>query len=102
MTRVLIVEDDIEQARGMARVFSKLRPDLTILTAHGGIQATRLLTEHHIDLVLTDLQMPEMDGFALVAWMHNTAPDILVFTMSGYGDGAAAAELDGLGAIGHF
>ena len=41
MTRVLIVEDDVEQARGMARVFSKLRPGLTILTAHNGVEATR-------------------------------------------------------------
>lgn len=102
MTRVLIVEDDVEQARGMARVFSRLRPDLTILTAHDGVQATRLMTEGRVDLVLTDLQMPEMDGFALVAWMHNTAPDIPVFTMSGYGTGDTAAALDDLGATGHF
>jgi CheY-like chemotaxis protein len=102
MTRVLIVEDDVEQARGMARVFSKLRPDLTILTAHNGVEATRLMTERGVDLVLTDLQMPEMDGFALLAWMHNSAPDVPIFTMSGYGDAETAARLDGLGAPEYF
>lgn len=102
MTRVLIVEDDVEQARGMARVFSKLRPDLTILTAHNGVEATRLMLERGVDLVLTDLQMPEMDGFALLAWMHNSAPDVPVFTMSGYGDAETSARLDGLGASEYF
>jgi len=102
MTRVLIVEDDVEQARGMARVFSKLRPDLTILTAHNGVEATRLMTDRGVDLVLTDLQMPEMDGFALLAWMHNRAPDVPVFTMSGYGDADTAARLGGLGASEYF
>jgi CheY-like chemotaxis protein len=99
MTRLLIVEDDVEQARGMARVFAKLRPDLTILTAHNGIEATRLMTERGVDLVLTDLRMPEMDGFALVAWMNNATPDVPVFTMSGYDTVDATAKLQGLGAI---
>lgn len=99
MTRLLIVEDDVEQARGMARVFSKLRPDLTILTAHNGVEATALMSERSVDLVLTDLRMPEMDGFALVAWMNNTAPDVPVFTMSGYDTTDATATLQRLGAI---
>jgi CheY-like chemotaxis protein len=102
MTRVLIVEDDVEQARGMARVFSKLRPDLTILTAHNGVEATRLMSERDVDLVLTDIRMPEMDGFALLAWMHDSAPDVPVFTMSGYGDAETAARSDELGATEYF
>ena len=97
MTRLLIVEDDAEQARGMARVFSELRPDLTILTAHNGVEATRLMSERGVDLVLTDLRMPEMDGFALLAWMHNRVPDVPVFTMSGYDDAENTARLHGLG-----
>ena len=102
MMRLLIVEDDVEQARGMARVFSKLRPDLTIFTAHNGVEATRLISERAVDLVLTDIRMPEMDGFALLAWMHDSAPDVPVFTMSGYGDAETAARLDGLGATQYF
>lgn len=100
MTRLLIVEDDVEQARGMARVFGKLRPDLTIVTAHNGVEATRVINERGVDLVLTDLRMPEMDGFALVAWMNNAAPDVPVFTMSDGSDGGEAiSTLQGLGAI---
>ncbi|HEX2874538.1 MAG TPA: response regulator [Polyangiaceae bacterium] len=102
MTRILIVEDDVEQARGMARVFGKLRPDYSILVAHNGVEATRLMTESPVDLVLTDLQMPEMDGFALLAWMHNAHPDVPVFTMSGVGNSETAARSGELGATDHF
>jgi len=99
MTRLLIVEDDVDQARGMARVFSKLRPDLTILTAHNGTEATALMSERSVDLVLTDLRMPQMDGFALVAWMNESAPDVPVFAMTGYDTPDTARKLRGLGAI---
>ncbi len=102
MTRVLIVEDDVEQARGMARVFRKLRPELTILLAHNGLEATRLMTERGVDVVLTDLQMPEMDGFALLAWMHNSAPDVPCFTMSGYGNAETPSQLYNLGSTEYF
>lgn len=102
MTRILIVEDDVEQARGMARVFGKLRPDYAIEVAHNGVEATRLMTEKPVDLVLTDLQMPEMDGFALLAWMHNTYPDVPVFTMSGVGNSETAARSGELGASEYF
>lgn len=102
MTRILIVEDDVEQARGMARVFGKLRPDYSIMVAHNGVEATRLMTENAVDLVLTDLQMPEMDGFALLAWMHNAHPDVPVFTMSGVGNSETAARSGELGASDYF
>lgn len=102
MTRVLIVEDDPEQARALARAFAKLRPDLTILTAENGLAATKLLDERCVDAVLTDLQMPQMDGVELLAWVHDNKPNVSVFTMSAYEGGKSAAELNGLGASQHF
>ncbi|MES1178104.1 MAG: response regulator [Myxococcales bacterium] len=102
MTRVLIVEDDPAQARALARSFAKQRPDLTVLTSSNGLEATRLMTERAVDLVLTDLQMPEMDGFELVAWTVSHCPDAAVFTMSAYGAEDTAARINGLGAIEYF
>lgn len=102
MTRVLIVEDDPEQARALSRTFAKLRPDLTILTAENGVAATKLMDERCVAAVLTDLRMPEMDGFQLLAWVHNNKPNVAVFTMSAYDNGTTAAQLSGLGASEHF
>lgn len=102
MTRLLIVEDDPEQARALQRAFAKLRPDLTLLTASDGLAATELLKERAVDVVLSDLQMPQMDGFELIAWLHNHCPEVHVFTMSAFGSVETAAQLANLGAIEHF
>ena len=102
MTRILIVEDDPPQARSLARAFAQLRPDLTFVTANNGLEATRLLREGGIELVLTDLQMPGMDGFELVAWILSNYPDTSVFTMSAHGEAGTAERLTSLGAIGYF
>jgi CheY-like chemotaxis protein len=102
MTRILIVEDDPTQARALARAFSRLRPDLTVVTASNGVEASTLMTERAVDLVLTDLQMPEMDGFELVAWILSNCPDVSVFTMSAYGTHDTAERLGSLGAIEYF
>lgn len=82
MTRVLIVDDDAEQTRSLSRMFGKLRPDLTILTANSGAAATQLMREHSVDLVLTELHMAEMDGYQLLGWVHEHFPETAVFTMS--------------------
>ena len=102
MTRILIVEDDPAQARLLARAFSRRRPDLVVVTSRNGVEATQLMRERQVDLVLTDLQMPEMDGFELLAWMLNNSPGVPVFTMSGYGSEDTARRLDGLGALAYF
>ncbi len=102
MTRLLIVEDDPAQARALARAFSKLRPDFTILTSSNGVEATALMNERGVDLVLTDLQMAEMDGFELLAWILSNCPDVSVFTMSAFGTNETAERLNALGALENF
>lgn len=82
MTRVLIVDDDAEQARALSRMFGKLRPDLTVLTANSGAAATQLMREHSVDLMLTELSLSEMDGYELLRWVHEHFPETAVFTMS--------------------
>jgi len=99
MTRLLIVDDDVVQARALARAFSRLRPDLAVLTANSGLEATQLMNEQGVDLVLTDLQMPEMDGFELVAWILSNCPDVAVFTMSAFGTEQTTERLERMGGI---
>ena len=102
MTRVLIVEDDPAQARFLSRAFGKLRPDLTVQTAPNGKEAMRVMSNGGVDLLLTDLQMPEMGGFELVAWAVTHCPDVPVFTMSAYGAADTAIRSGNLGAIEYF
>jgi len=99
MTRVLIVDDDAAQLRSLARSIAARRDDLTVVTAGNGVEAIRELEAGAVDLVLTDIQMPEMNGFELLAWMLKNQPHVSVFTMTAYPDHESMARLRELGDV---
>jgi len=69
---VLLVDDDDRVLRACARL---LGLHCRILTAHDGQEAVELLsTGSHVDLVLTELDMPVMGGMALHAWLVEHQP----------------------------
>lgn len=102
MTSVLIVDDDPEPARALKGLFRELRPDLTIVTARSGGTATRRLRERTIDLMLANLQLPDMDGLELLAWAHEHSPETELFAMSTQRDVDTDARLGELGASDYF
>jgi DNA-binding response OmpR family regulator len=99
VTRILIVEDDPAQARVLARAISMRRPGYTVLTSENGLSATRLLREEEVDVVLADLQMPEMNGFELLAWLLEHRPSLPVFTMTAYGNEQTRNQLSAYGSV---
>jgi len=54
-----------------------------VLLAADGVQALACCRSHQVDLVLTDLHMPEMDGFGLLAELQRTDPYLPVIFISG-------------------
>ena len=63
--KIVVIEDNHDAARLMLRILeSKERHE--ILLAHDGAEGLRLIREHKPDLVVTDLMMPEVDGFAVI------------------------------------
>lgn len=99
MTRVLIVDDDPNQVRVLARVVALRQPGLSVVTANSGTRAIELLRSMPIDLVLTDLQMPDMNGFELVSWLLSHQPHVQVFTMTAFPDDEAVDRLRALGSV---
>ncbi len=53
-----------------------------VLTAANGEKALRILESEHVDLVVTDLRMPVMDGFELLSHMKESYPDVPAIVMS--------------------
>ncbi|HAV93195.1 TPA: hypothetical protein DCW38_08480 [candidate division WOR-3 bacterium] len=60
---LLIVDDDIFLVDIMA--FTLKQSGFEIIKAHNGQEAIDIINKEHIDLVLTDIMMPVMDGFEL-------------------------------------
>lgn len=59
---VLIVEDNVEM---LAFVVRQLSPVYQILTATNGVEALKVLEGHTVNLIVSDIMMPEMDGLEL-------------------------------------
>ncbi|MGY4819844.1 putative bifunctional diguanylate cyclase/phosphodiesterase [Pseudomonas chlororaphis subsp. piscium] len=67
---LLIVDDYPENLLSMRALLQ--RHDWQVMTAASGVEALGLLLEHDIDLVLLDVQMPEMDGFEVARLMRGS------------------------------
>jgi CheY-like chemotaxis protein len=80
-TRVLVVEDDIS----VRLTISKLLSDegYEVSTASDGFDALLRLQQEAPDLILSDLNMPQMSGFELLSVVRRRFPDILVVASSG-------------------
>ena len=90
--RILVVEDEAAVRSLTARVLE--RAGHTVMQAANGLEALALLDERadEVDLVLTDLVMPEMGGRELRAALRRRYPRIPVVFMSGYDEDRALAE----------
>jgi len=88
---ILIVDDELLIRDLLYDFFSSHGWD--IATAENGSKALGILKDKDIDLVLTDLKMPEMDGMDLTRQMRDDYPDIPVVIMTGFPsvDSAVAA-----------
>ncbi|GAB5447333.1 MAG: hypothetical protein Gyms2KO_22060 [Gymnodinialimonas sp.] len=92
---LLLVEDEEAIRAFAARALSA--KGYRVLAAGSGMEAAEIFAEEGdgIDLLLTDVIMPELDGPTLVKQIRGERPDIKVIFMSGYADGASVDDLGG-------
>lgn len=57
----------------------------TVVAAEDGMQAPKLLEAHKIDVVITDLLMPERDGLEFITEVRKQHPEVKIIAMSGGG-----------------
>jgi CheY-like chemotaxis protein len=97
MSRVLIVDDEDSMRQLVARALAMDGHD--IMTASDGAEALEILgsTDSAFDLLLTDIQMPIMDGIALALAAARDFPDLTILLMTGFADQRERAS--GLNAI---
>jgi CheY-like chemotaxis protein len=82
--KLLLVDDDQSFLSGLTMALEKMMAKFSMITAENGLQAIEALQQHAIRLVVTDLLMPQMDGFELLAYMRGQYPDIPVVVTTGH------------------
>jgi CheY-like chemotaxis protein len=82
---ILLADDQPELREVVSAILSD--GGHTVLTASDGYEALRLLAEHWVSLLITDVKMPGIDGFALARQAKVMRPNIHVIYISGYASG---------------
>ena len=98
MTRILLVEDDNDLRSVLVEVLR--RDGYDVIEACNGGEAVRLFRQSPADLVVTDLLMPEKDGFETLMELRAEKPVPKILAMSGGGDLSAAIYLRMAGRLG--
>lgn len=83
--KVLIADDDQTLLKLLSKKFEKFSGVFEPILALDGINAVNLLEKEAISLVISDLQMPRLDGFALLSHIKEFYPDIPVIIITAFG-----------------
>ncbi|MBU1565246.1 MAG: response regulator [Proteobacteria bacterium] len=84
MNKVLIVDDEVRFLQSIEAGLASYRDRFNVITAINGREALEILKKEKIDLLVTDLRMPEMDGFSLLAHASVTYPFMPAIVMTAF------------------
>jgi len=97
MAEILVI-DDIEEARNTICKILK-RSGYDVIEAHNGKEGLEALEQHHPDLILTDIIMPEMEGLEAIQKIKKLKPNIPIIAFTGSSDSPYLQVALKLGAV---
>ena len=83
--RICIVDDEESIIAGLKQELETLRPAWKVVGFNSGLNAIREIISGGIDLVITDIAMPDMDGYELFWRIKDHDPSLPVIMMTGFG-----------------
>ena len=92
---VLVVDDEKNTREGLGRA---LRRDYEVVLAESADAAIQTLGERPVDVMLSDVRMPGMDGLGLLREARRLHPDLVVIMLTAYGSVETAVEAMKVGA----
>lgn len=96
MKRILFVDDDAQVLAGLRARLHRLRSEWDMAFADSGANAVQMLAERPFDVIVTDVQMPHMDGTELLRIVSQQWPHMVRIILSGYSESAQATRLASL------
>ncbi len=97
MPNILIVDDSSVDRHLLQGLLSK-EDEFEIIQAENGVEALAKIVEWNIDIVITDLQMPKMDGLQLVQQLRRRFPNVPAILITGFGSEKIATQALNAGA----
>src|SRR6266571_3141131 len=97
MASVLIVDDELSMRQFLTHLFQ--REGHSLRDAQNGRDAMAILREHQIDIVISDIKMPDMGGIELLRAARELRPDLEFIMMTAFANVDAAREAFLLGAF---
>ncbi len=100
--KILVVDDHVLIRDALRSVLKEVKGDAVVLEASDSRQAMALVAEHaELGLILLDLNLPDRDGFSLLAELRERYPAISVVVLSGQQDRSSVVKALDLGALGY-
>ncbi|NTV91361.1 MAG: response regulator [Clostridiales bacterium] len=82
MRTILLVDDEMQILKALGRILDDT--DYSILTAVDGWEALDILSKNPVDMVISDVRMPSMNGCELLEKVRTMYPGIIRVILSGY------------------
>ncbi len=82
MPRILIVDDEQSMREWLRILFQ--RDGFEVLIADDGMTAREIIAREFVDVILTDIRMPRLDGVQLLQAVRESAPDVVVLMMTAH------------------
>ena len=92
MIRILIVDDEKLERNGIKFLLKREPGEYQVLEAENGREALGLLQTEQVDILLSDVKMPYMNGLELSKHVREQYPDLPIIIFSGYNDFSYARE----------
>jgi YesN/AraC family two-component response regulator len=94
---LLIVEDDKTVLDIFSRMLARKFPGITINIAENGAMGLQLFKEHAADIVVTDVNMPGLDGIQMAREIKGIKADVKFIVLTGYSDDLTLQQLSETG-----
>ena len=97
--KVLIVDDEETLTWSMSKSLSKDKDKYEVIIANNGREALALMEKNKIDLVITDIRMPDVNGLDLLVKIKKEYPQTKVIIMTAYGSSDVQKEANQRGSL---
>ena len=97
MKRILLVDDEESACIALSKILT--REGYEVAVAGNGYEALNFLRGREVDLVITDINMPEMNGISFMRELNRDYPDCHVIMITAYGEVESYIEAMNLGAF---